>query len=67
MGADVRAWYNEMPKALRADAPMDPLLISPRKAHRVAELANRLKIDEHFLTMQCLLCGKEAVGGKSSK
>ncbi|KAH8102662.1 hypothetical protein BXZ70DRAFT_798056 [Cristinia sonorae] len=51
-GADVRGWYDEMPKKLRMDEA-DSVLLSPRKE---AMLLNRLKIDEHFLNSQCLVC-----------
>ncbi|KAI0963568.1 hypothetical protein AcW1_000610 [Taiwanofungus camphoratus] len=56
VGADVRSWYDEMPKALRADQP-DPLLLSPRKLKKNVDAANALKIDEHFSTTHCILCG----------
>lgn len=57
IGADVRSWYDEMPKVLRADQP-DAYLLSPRKAAEYADLANRVNIDGHFLTSRCLTCGK---------
>lgn len=52
MGADVRTWYDEMPKSSRQDAA-DTITLSPRKE---AMLYNRLKIDEHFLNSECLVC-----------
>ncbi|KZT65126.1 hypothetical protein DAEQUDRAFT_677323 [Daedalea quercina L-15889] len=64
VGADVRAWYDEMPRARRADQP-ESVLLSPRKArrHRDAGAANPFKIDEHFLTSRCLVCTAFAPGG----
>ncbi|KAI0732391.1 hypothetical protein C8Q72DRAFT_874307 [Fomitopsis betulina] len=63
VGADVRSWYDEMPKALRVDEP-DAVLMSPRKARRQNALAaNPFKIDEHFLTSRCLVCKALAAGG----
>ncbi|THH02839.1 hypothetical protein EW026_g5 [Hermanssonia centrifuga] len=56
VGADVRSWYEEMPKALRVD-DKDALMFSPRKAQRQAALASRFQIDEHFLSSHCLTCG----------
>ncbi|CAL1695850.1 unnamed protein product [Somion occarium] len=55
VGADVRSWYDEMPKILRADQP-DALLLSPRKPLNYVDMANRLSIDEHFLSSRCLTC-----------
>jgi len=55
VGADVRSWYDEMPKAFLADQP-DLTTMSPRKAKNVAAL-NAFKIDEHFLSSRCLICG----------
>ncbi|TCD71522.1 DNA polymerase zeta [Steccherinum ochraceum] len=51
MGADVRGWYDEMPKSSRMDEA-DTVTLSPRKE---AILLNRLKIDEHFLNSLCLI------------
>lgn len=64
VGADVRSWYDEMPKALRADQP-DPLLLSPRKLKKNVDAANALKIDEHFSTTHCILCGALTSEGTS--
>ncbi|KAH9937686.1 uncharacterized protein B0H18DRAFT_1081794 [Fomitopsis serialis] len=64
VGADVRSWYDEMPKALRTDQP-EAVLMSPRKAKRQANAAaaNPFKIDQHFLTSRCLVCKALAPGG----
>ena len=66
VGADVRGWYDEMPKALRADEP-DAVLMSPRKASKQAALINRYKIDEHFFSSHCLACGAFCAEGMSDK
>ena len=57
VGADVRAWYDEMPKTITVDE-RDPLALSPRK--RAPVHANRFKIDEHFQSARCLTCGRAA-------
>ncbi|KAF8443842.1 hypothetical protein L210DRAFT_3611257 [Boletus edulis BED1] len=53
VGADVRAWYDEMPKTITVDE-QDPLAHSPRK--RAPVHGNRFKIDEHFQSARCLTC-----------
>lgn len=60
VGADVRAWYDEMPKTITVDE-RDPLALSPRK--RAAVHTNRFKIDEHFQSARCLTCGGTAPDG----
>lgn len=52
VGANVRAWYDEMPKAIRTETVM----LSPKKA-TVDLGVGRFKIDEHFSSSQCLICG----------
>ncbi|KAF8132341.1 hypothetical protein EV363DRAFT_1583317 [Boletus edulis] len=52
VGADVRAWYDEMPKTITVDE-QDPLAHSPRK--RAPVHGNRFKIDEHFQSARCKL------------
>ncbi|TFK57299.1 hypothetical protein OE88DRAFT_1671186 [Heliocybe sulcata] len=61
VGADVRGWYEEMPKAIKVD-PMDPLMLSPKKKKQDVAL-NRLKIEEHFQPSECLACGATAPTG----
>ncbi|KZT02722.1 uncharacterized protein LAESUDRAFT_399797 [Laetiporus sulphureus 93-53] len=56
VGADVRSWYDEMPKTIRADHA-DSLLISPRKANKDSNGPGTLKIDYHFLSSNCIVCG----------
>ncbi|KAF9229291.1 DNA/RNA polymerase [Gyrodon lividus] len=60
VGADVRAWYDEMPKTVQADQ-QDPLVLSPKKPKRIN--SNRFKIDEHFPSSRCLACGGLASDG----
>ncbi|KAI9063064.1 hypothetical protein FKP32DRAFT_1593035 [Trametes sanguinea] len=55
VGADVRSWFEEMPKSLRADHP--DITLSPRKNKKSAMLANAFKIDDHFTSSNCLICG----------
>jgi hypothetical protein len=64
VGADIRAWYDDMPKALRADASNSNEL-SPKKVHTERMWANRLNIEEHFHDALCILCGDKAVAGAS--
>ncbi|KAF8132968.1 hypothetical protein EV363DRAFT_1327053, partial [Boletus edulis] len=61
VGADVRAWYDEMPKTTTVDE-QDPLVHSPRKCAPVH--ANGFKIDEHFQSACCLTCSCTARDGK---
>lgn len=66
VGADVRAWYDEMPKGLYADAPgAESVLMSPRKASRAAALVRRYKIDAHFFSEHCVACGAIGTDGAS--
>ncbi|EGN99381.1 hypothetical protein SERLA73DRAFT_90742 [Serpula lacrymans var. lacrymans S7.3] len=60
VGADVRAWYDEMPKTMKVDQ-VDPLSLSPRK--NKGNTTNKFKIDEHFQSSQCLHCGALAQEG----
>jgi DNA polymerase zeta len=60
VGADVKAWYDEMPKAMRADQPGEAALLSPRRQR----ITNRIKIDEHFSSSQCILCGEHTEEGE---
>ncbi|KZT30383.1 hypothetical protein NEOLEDRAFT_1237658 [Neolentinus lepideus HHB14362 ss-1] len=62
MGADVRSWYEEMPKTIKVD-PTDPIMLSPKKKKHSLAL-NRLKIEEHFQPSECLACGATAPTGE---
>jgi len=64
VGADVRAWYDEMPKTITVDE-RDPLALSPRK--RAPVHTNRFKIDEHFQSARCLTCGRTASDGRPAR
>ncbi|KAG2159871.1 uncharacterized protein EDB93DRAFT_1112357, partial [Suillus bovinus] len=63
IGADVRTWFDDMPKAIRINHP-NPLAMSPKKQRTTA---NRLKIDEHFQSSQCLACGDLSSDGICEK
>lgn len=54
VGADVRGWYEEMPRRIRADG-VDTSLISPEKPKGMMT-PGRLRIEEHFQNGQCILC-----------
>ncbi|KAI0639404.1 hypothetical protein C8Q77DRAFT_1204904 [Trametes polyzona] len=55
VGADVRSWFDDMPKSLRVDQP--DVTLSPRKNKKSVMLANAFKIDDHFTSSHCLICG----------
>ncbi|KAI0825134.1 hypothetical protein BC628DRAFT_1321043 [Trametes gibbosa] len=55
VGADVRSWFDDMPKSLRVDQP--DVTLSPRKNKKSVMVANAFKIDDHFTSSHCLLCG----------
>ena len=55
VGADVRSWFEDMPKSLRADQP--DVTASPRKNKKSIMVANAFKIDDHFTSSHCLICG----------
>ena len=54
VGADIRGWYEEMPRRIRADG-VDNSLTSPEKPKGVMT-PGRLRIEEHFRNSQCILC-----------
>jgi len=64
VGANVRAWYDEMPRTIKADK-IDPITSSPQKTRKEAS-NNRFKIDEHFQSSKCLVCGDVAPGGEQA-
>lgn len=55
IGADVRSWYDEMAKPLRADEA-ESLTMTPHKPGHQLLLADRPKIEEHFYGTRCLTC-----------
>jgi DNA polymerase zeta len=59
VGADVRAWYDEMPKAVRADGAA----LSPKKALAMRAYANARDLPGHFHHAQCVVCGAAAAAG----
>jgi DNA polymerase zeta len=63
VGADVRSWYDEMPKPMKADY-LDLTTLSPQKGRPEEGNINRPKIDEHFRSTQCLACGSPAISGE---
>jgi DNA polymerase zeta len=64
VGANVRAWYDEMPKTIRADRA-ELSTFSPENTRKDAG-ANKLKIDEHFRSSRCIICGDMTPGGRHS-
>ncbi|KAI0068183.1 hypothetical protein BV25DRAFT_1793280 [Artomyces pyxidatus] len=58
VGADVKAWFDEMPRRIRADQ-VDAALLSPSKSpsESPGPNPNRPKIEEHFRNYQCITCG----------
>ncbi|KAF8973932.1 hypothetical protein BDZ97DRAFT_1647924 [Flammula alnicola] len=56
VGADVKQWFNEMPKTIVAE------LVSPRKPKVVATSSSpdNMNLNEHFTSTQCLSCGEPA-------
>jgi DNA polymerase zeta len=62
VGADVRGWYEEMPRRIRADGA-DNSLMSPEKAKGLMT-PGRLRIEEHFRNSQCILCRSFSDEGK---
>ncbi|PCH36835.1 DNA/RNA polymerase [Wolfiporia cocos MD-104 SS10] len=55
VGADVRGWYDEMPKAIRTDRP-ETTLFSPHKGRGHGTPTVAVKIEEHFARSQCTSC-----------
>jgi DNA polymerase zeta len=62
VGADVRGWYEEMPRRICADGA-DNSLMSPEKAKGLMT-PGRLRIEEHFRNSQCILCRSFSDEGK---
>ncbi|KIY66264.1 hypothetical protein CYLTODRAFT_423607 [Cylindrobasidium torrendii FP15055 ss-10] len=56
VGANVRQWFDEMPKIRHAERPPSP---SKRRPSQV-QLVN---IDQHFTNAQCIMCGARALDG----
>ncbi|THV04942.1 hypothetical protein K435DRAFT_961659 [Dendrothele bispora CBS 962.96] len=58
VGADVRQWYNEMPKPHRQVE-----VSSPSKGLTEVVILDRPNIDGHFNSSQCIICGDSAIQG----
>lgn len=61
VGADVRKWFLEMPKTRYLESN------SPTKAVNPIGTPDRLNIEEHFQSTQCIVCGGLASQGKCIK
>ncbi|KAG7452885.1 DNA/RNA polymerase [Guyanagaster necrorhizus] len=59
VGANVRQWYEEMPKL----KPAGEQPVSPSKKKAGPEAVERFNIDEHFGSSLCLTCGSYAPEG----
>lgn len=56
VGADVRGWYEEMPRRIRVvGVGVEASSASPEKPKAVMT-PGRLRIEEHFRNSQCILC-----------
>lgn len=64
VGADVRGWYDEMPKSVRVE-PEDATNPSPR-GQREAVDDEKSKIVDHFRSCRCLVCHSITAEGESS-
>jgi DNA polymerase zeta len=69
VGADVRQWFAEMPKA---KGSVELSLASPSKRNKLAidsahppASPGGFDIEEHFRNDQCLVCGEIAFDGRS--
>jgi len=65
VGADVRAWYDEMPRTVRVDQADGSTSLSPKKtlAESAGPSGDRPKINDHFRASQCLICTGTAYEG----
>lgn len=64
VGADIRSWYDEMPKSLRVEQE-DTVNLSPRKEKEVVD-DERSKILDHFRSCHCLVCHSMTTEGETS-
>ena len=63
LGADVKQWFNEMPKINTKINIPQAELASPRKAKTIGapvESPEGVNMNEHFFNTQCLSCGNPA-------
>ncbi|KAA1471469.1 hypothetical protein DENSPDRAFT_837475 [Dentipellis sp. KUC8613] len=56
VGADVRAWFEDMPRRLRVN-PQETIQMSPQKSVLKADARLASNIDMHFSSFQCISCG----------
>lgn len=63
VGADVRGWYDEMPKSLRIE--QEDVIISPRRQKEFMD-DERSKIVDHFRSCRCLVCYSTTTEGEIS-
>jgi len=64
VGADVRGWYDEMPKSLRVEQE-DTINLSPRRQKEIVD-DERSKIVDHFRSCRCLVCHSTTTEGEIS-
>jgi DNA polymerase zeta len=64
VGANVRAWYDEMPKTIKADRA-DQVTFSPKKTRKDAA-PGQFRIDEHFQSSRCFVCGDVTPAGRNN-
>lgn len=68
VGADVRQWFAEMPRA--KSMPSEAVMTSPSKRRKLTDdnegmpaSPNRWDVEEHLLSTRCLACGEPAFAG----
>ena len=65
VGADVQAWYDEMPKTHKVDKGESILPLERNTpASKKGGSAQKFKIDDHFRSSLCVVCGKVTSGRK---
>ena len=65
VGADVQAWYDEMPKTHKVDRGGSTLTLERNTpARKKGGSAHKFKIDDHFQSSLCVVCGKITSGRK---
>lgn len=65
VGADVQAWYDEMPKTHKVDKGDTTLNLERNTpARKKGGSALKFKIDDHFQSSLCVVCGKVTSGCK---
>ena len=62
VGADVRSWYDEMPRSFRVEQE-DTVDLSPRKLKEVVD-DKKSKIVDHFRSCSCLVCRSTTTEGE---